>query len=183
MVAVDYLQLLDIDEKKNNREQEISSISKQLKALAKELEIPVLAISQLNRAPDTRADGRPHLSDLRESGSLEQDADVVLLLWREAYYQKKKEGTPLSPRVILEVAKQRNGRTGNVNLLFQGQYLRFVNASNRAAVGDQQPLSAESQAPAAVAGKQSPPSDGMTKVPGTDVLQGSGEEGDSDIPF
>ncbi len=125
LVIIDYLQLMEVKERKrtDNREQEISSISRGLKALARELEAPVIAVSQLNRSVETREGHIPRMSDLRESGSIEQDADVVILLNREDYYDPtKKPG-----EVELNIAKQRNGPTGKVTLTFRREFLRFEN--------------------------------------------------------
>jgi replicative DNA helicase len=110
-----------------SRQQEISTISRYLKALARELEIPVVVLSQLNRSPEGREDHRPRMSDLRESGSIEQDADVVLLLHREDYYSKSEDDKTNIAEVI--VAKQRNGPTDTVKLNFDGRFTRFQDAS------------------------------------------------------
>ncbi|RME85539.1 MAG: replicative DNA helicase [Planctomycetota bacterium] len=124
MIFIDYLQLLH-GGKGESRQQEISYISRSLKSLARELEVPVLALSQLSRAVEAREDHRPRLSDLRESGAIEQDADIVMLLYREEYY--KKEKTPEEKKNLTEViiAKQRNGPTGTVNLTFLSQFSCF----------------------------------------------------------
>jgi replicative DNA helicase len=123
LVIVDYLQLMRGHEAFDNREQEISSISRSLKALAKELDLPVVALSQLNRQVETRADKRPILADLRESGAIEQDADVIGFLYRPILYDKNAdEGT-----AELVLAKQRNGPTGIVPLTFISEYTRFEN--------------------------------------------------------
>lgn len=126
LVAVDYLQQLE-GYQKENRQQEISSISRSLKAMARELEVPVVVVSQLSRAVESREGNRPRLSDLRESGSIEQDADLVLLLYRKGYYHPEDE--ELKRRAELIVAKQRNGPTGTVNLHFRSDVLRFENYS------------------------------------------------------
>jgi replicative DNA helicase len=109
-----------------NRQQEVSEISRSMKLLAKELEVPVVAISQLNRSPEQRADKKPQLSDLRESGSLEQDADVVILLYREDMFEKE---SPRAGEADFIVAKHRNGPTGTITVAFQGHYSRFVDMS------------------------------------------------------
>jgi replicative DNA helicase len=125
LVVVDYLQLMrGATNKSENRQQEISEISRSLKALARELRVPVIAISQLSRAVESRQDHRPMLSDLRESGAIEQDADVVVLLVREDYYDAKPENIGLAEIII---AKQRNGPTGSIKLRFSKQFVRFDN--------------------------------------------------------
>ena len=125
MVVVDYLQLMS-HPRAESRQMEISQISRSLKALARELEIPVVALSQLSRAVESREDKRPQLSDLRESGSIEQDADVVLLLYRPEYYAPTDENKGLAEVIC---AKQRNGPTGSVKLCFFGSTMRFENRS------------------------------------------------------
>lgn len=122
MIIVDYLQLMEA-RKAENRQQEISSISRGLKALARELEVPVIAVSQLNRSVETREGHTPRMSDLRESGSIEQDADVIILLHREDYYDPTKR----PGEVDINIAKQRNGPTGKVKLTFRREILRFEN--------------------------------------------------------
>jgi len=125
LIVVDYLQLMrGSTSRVENRQQEISEISRSLKALARELQIPVIAISQLSRAVESRESRRPQLSDLRESGAIEQDADVVVLLVREDYYEPKPENLGLAEIII---AKQRNGPTGLVKLRFFKEYIRFEN--------------------------------------------------------
>jgi replicative DNA helicase len=126
LVVIDYLQLLDAP-RAENRQQEISIISRQLKALAKELNIPVIAVSQLSRAVESREGNRPRLSDLRESGAIEQDADLVMLLFREDYYIT--DESKHSNVAELNVAKQRNGPTGMVKLHFARKHLRFESLS------------------------------------------------------
>ena len=125
LIVIDYLQLMQGVAKKGadyNRQQEISEISRSLKALARELKVPILALSQLSRSVELRADKRPMLSDLRESGSLEQDADIVMFLYREEYYDKETENNNMAELVI---AKNRNGPTTTVNLQFEREYMRF----------------------------------------------------------
>jgi replicative DNA helicase len=128
MLIIDYLQLMQGRGRFESRQQELSSISRSLKILAKELEIPILALSQLSRATETRSDHRPQLSDLRESGALEQDADIVLFIFREDMYQVEGERNPESEGTAeIIVGKQRNGPTGSVRLAFLKQYTRFEN--------------------------------------------------------
>lgn len=123
LVVVDYLQLMTSGKRVESRQQEVSDFSRSLKLLAKELEVPVIAISQLNRGPEQRQDKRPMLSDLRESGSLEQDADMVVLLHREDFYERE---SPRAGEADFIVAKHRNGPTANLTVAFQGHYSRFV---------------------------------------------------------
>ena len=125
LLVVDYLQLMKGPQNVESRQQEISQISQSLKALAKEINVPVLALSQLSRAPEARSDHRPVLSDLRESGAIEQDADVVIFLYRPAVYDK--EDQDLKGLAYLIVAKQRNGPTGRVTATFIDTYARFDN--------------------------------------------------------
>ena len=126
LLVIDYLQLMQGRGRFENRTQELASISRALKALAKELNVPVLALSQLSRAPESRSDRRPQLSDLRESGALEQDADVVLFIFREEQYDPTPENENLAELII---GKQRNGPTGTVRLAFLKQHTRFANLS------------------------------------------------------
>ncbi|MCM3923718.1 replicative DNA helicase [Frankia sp. AiPs1] len=127
LVILDYLQLMSSPKKVESRQQEVSEISRSLKLLAKELDVPVVAISQLNRASEQRADKRPQVSDLRESGSLEQDADAVILLYREDTVEKE---SARAGEADLIIAKHRNGPTGTVTVAFQGHYSRFVDMAN-----------------------------------------------------
>nr|WP_262495991.1 replicative DNA helicase [Nonomuraea sp. SYSU D8015] len=122
-VVIDYLQLMSSPKKTESRQNEVSEISRAIKLLAKELEVPVIAISQLNRGPEQRTDKRPQVSDLRESGSIEQDADMVILLHREDAYERE---SPRAGEADLIVAKHRNGPTATVTVAFQGHYSRFV---------------------------------------------------------
>ncbi len=124
MVVIDYIQLMSSGKKVESRQQEVSEFSRALKLLSKELNVPVVALSQLNRQPEQTKDKRPELSHLREAGSLEQDADVVVLLHREGLFEKDH---PRAGEADLILAKQRNGPTGTVTVAFQGQYSRFVN--------------------------------------------------------
>jgi replicative DNA helicase len=123
LVIIDYLQLMSSPKKTESRQQEVSEMSRSLKLLAKELEVPVIALSQLNRGPEQRQDKKPMLSDLRESGSIEQDADVVILLHREDAYERE---SPRAGEADLIIAKHRNGPTATVTVAFQGHYSRFV---------------------------------------------------------
>ena len=125
LVIIDYLQLVTASGKKNaSREQEISEISRSLKILAKELNVPVIALSQLSRAVEQRPDHRPMLSDLRESGAIEQDADIVMFLYRDDYYNPDSEKKNVAEVII---AKQRAGSTGTVKLAWIGNYTKFAN--------------------------------------------------------
>jgi replicative DNA helicase len=123
LVIVDYLQLMTSPKRVENRQQEVSELSRSLKLLAKELNVPVIAVAQLNRGPEQRTDKRPMLSDLRESGSIEQDSDVVILLHREDAYERE---SPRAGEADFIVAKHRNGPTTTVTVAFQGHYSRFV---------------------------------------------------------
>lgn len=129
LVIVDYLQLMRGRGRFERREQEISEISRSLKALAKEIAVPVMALSQLSRAVEQRQDRRPQLSDLRESGAIEQDADVILLLYRDEIYNPDKEDS--KGKIEINVGKQRNGPTGIINLTFLSQYTKFKDYSQR----------------------------------------------------
>jgi replicative DNA helicase len=124
LVIIDYLQLIGSTEKSQSREQEISKISRSLKQLAKELDVTVIALSQLSRACEARKDHRPILSDLRESGGIEQDADIVVFLYRDEYYNKETEDKNVAEAIF---AKNRNGKVGTVRLAWLGQYQKFGN--------------------------------------------------------
>jgi replicative DNA helicase len=128
LIVLDYLQLMQGHKRAESRQQEITEISRSLKALARELKVPVIALSQLSRAVEQRQDKRPQLSDLRESGSIEQDADVVILLLREEYYNPTEENRSQADVII---AKQRNGPTGTVKLAFLHEYTRFENLARK----------------------------------------------------
>ena len=128
LIVIDYLQLLEMGSgRTENRQQEISQISRSLKQLARELKVPVVTLSQLSRAVESRDNHRPRMSDLRESGAIEQDADLIMLLYREEYYQPEKEDAKGMAEVI--VAKHRKGQTDNIPLAFRGETLTFANPS------------------------------------------------------
>jgi replicative DNA helicase len=127
LVVIDYLQLMSSGKRVESRQQEVSEFSRALKLLAKELEVPVVAISQLNRGPEQRTDKKPQMSDLRESGSIEQDADMVILLHREDAYERE---SPRAGEADLIVAKHRNGPTDTIVVAFQGHYARFVDMAH-----------------------------------------------------
>jgi replicative DNA helicase len=133
LVIVDYLQLMAGPRGAENRQQEISSISRSLKAVAKELNVPLLALSQLSRAPEQRTDHRPVLADLRESGAIEQDADLVMFIYREEVYKGPidRDGNSIEGEAELIIGKQRNGPTGEVPLYFHKQYTLFDSRSDR----------------------------------------------------
>jgi replicative DNA helicase len=124
LIVIDYLQLMQVPDTRENRATEIAEISRGLKALAKELDIPVIALSQLNRALEQRPNKRPAMADLRESGSIEQDADLILFIYRDEVYNPD---TPAKNLAEVIIGKHRNGATGTVELLFEGEYLRFRN--------------------------------------------------------
>jgi replicative DNA helicase len=139
LVIVDYLQLMTVPNGAENRTQEVSTISRGLKALAKELNVPVMALSQLSRAVEQRAGsekGRPVLSDLRESGAIEQDADLILFLFREEVYAERENGQLKDPslegKAEVIIGKQRNGPIGSVPLFFHKQYTRFESVARGA---------------------------------------------------
>jgi replicative DNA helicase len=124
LVVVDYIQLMQVPSTRENRTNEISEISRSLKALAKELAVPVIALSQLSRSVEQRDNKRPRMSDLRESGGIEQDADLIAFVYRDEYYNKE---SPDKGTAEIIIAKQRNGPTGTVKTAFLGQYTRFDN--------------------------------------------------------
>jgi len=124
LVVIDYLQLMTTTLKTDNRVVIISEITRQLKIMAKELDVPVILLSQLSRGPESRTDKRPMLSDLRESGSIEQDADIVMFLYRDAYYNKESDSPNISECIV---AKNRHGETGTVEMIWDGQFTRFAN--------------------------------------------------------
>jgi replicative DNA helicase len=127
LVVVDYLQLMTTGAREESRLQEVSKISRDLKSLAKDLDVPVVALSQLNRSPEQRHDKRPMLSDLRESGSIEQDADLVMFLYREEYYERDETDPDKQGKAEVIVAKHRNGATGSFDVNFIGRYVKFTN--------------------------------------------------------
>lgn len=128
IIIIDYLQLRtgSVGKSSESRQQEVSDISRQLKGLARELNVPVVSLSQLSRAVESRPDKRPMLSDLRESGAIEQDADVVMFIYRDEYYNKDSE---FKKQAEIIIAKQRNGPVGTVNLAWLGEYTKFANLS------------------------------------------------------
>jgi replicative DNA helicase len=134
VIVIDYLQLMRGRANLDNRQQEISEISRSLKALAKELNVPVVALSQLSRAIETRGDNSPRLSDLRESGALEQDADVIMFLHRPSFYSKDAMEEEARKTAEVHIGKQRNGPTGKLEVSFLSQYARFENLAG----GDRQ---------------------------------------------
>ena len=133
LLVIDYMQLMSSHRSNESRTQEVSEISRGLKALARELEVPVIALSQLSRAPEQRTDRRPQLSDLRESGSIEQDADLVMFLYRPEYYfgPTDKDGNSLEGKAELIIGKQRTGPTGSINLYFHKDFTRFDSVTGR----------------------------------------------------
>ena len=130
MIVVDYIQLIQATGKSESRQQEVSEISRRLKAMARELNVPVIAVSQLSRSVEARQDKRPMLSDLRESGALEQDADLVLFLYRDAYYNREEHQNEEREDVELLIAKHRNGPTGNIKLAFEKEINAFYGIKN-----------------------------------------------------
>ncbi|KGM54999.1 DNA helicase [Lysobacter daejeonensis GH1-9] len=128
LIVIDYLQLMSVPGNNENRATEISEISRSLKGLAKELQVPVIALSQLNRSLETRADKRPVMADLRESGAIEQDADMIVFIYRDDYYNK--ENSPDKGLAEVIIGKQRSGPTGSIKLKFFGEYTRFDNLSH-----------------------------------------------------
>jgi replicative DNA helicase len=128
LIVIDYLQLMAVPGNSENRATEISEISRSLKGLAKELNVPVIALSQLNRSLETRTDKRPVMADLRESGAIEQDADVIVFIYRDEYYNK--ENSPDKGLAEIIIGKQRNGPTGSLKLKFFGEYTRFDNLAH-----------------------------------------------------
>src|SRR5947199_1817887 len=131
LIVVDYLQLMTTGRNEESRLQEVSRISRDLKALAKDLDLPVIALSQLNRSPEQRHDKRPMLSDLRESGSIEQDADMVMFLYREEYYERDMEDDSKKGVAEVIIAKHRNGPTGTFNVAWMSRYAKFASLSQQ----------------------------------------------------
>ena len=122
LVIIDYLQLISSTLRTDSRVSIVAEITRQLKIMAKELDVPVILLSQLSRSPESRTDKRPLLSDLRDSGAIEQDADIVLFLYRDGYYNKDSKTPNISECIV---AKNRHGETGKVELYWDGQYTRF----------------------------------------------------------
>ncbi|MBQ0035975.1 MAG: replicative DNA helicase [Firmicutes bacterium] len=130
LIVVDYIQLISANSKSESRQQEVSEISRRLKAMARELSTPVIALSQLSRSVESRQDKHPMLSDLRESGALEQDADIVMFLYRDAYYNREANDSQTREDVDLSLAKHRNGPTGNIKLAFEKDINAFYGIKN-----------------------------------------------------
>jgi replicative DNA helicase len=133
LIVLDYLQLMQVPGTKENRTAEISEISRSLKAVAKELSVPVIALSQLNRGVEQRTDKKPVMSDLRESGAIEQDADIIMMIYRDEVYNKD---TPRKGIADIIITKQRNGPIGEIELTFIGKYTKFENYTPEQAYGD-----------------------------------------------
>ncbi len=123
LIVIDYIQLMTSGKKVESRQVEVSEFSRQLKLLAKELDVPVVALSQLSRAPEQRTEKRPQLSDLRESGAIEQDADLVMFIYRDEYYDRESEREGIADVII---SKHRNGALATVELAFQKEFPRFM---------------------------------------------------------
>ena len=149
IIMIDYLQLMNLKQKVESRHVEVAEISKTLKAIAKELRVPVIALAQLNRGVEGRSDRRPMLSDLRESGSIEQDADVIMMLFREDYYDRDNPDLKGLSEVI--IGKQRNGPTGTVKLRWESHIGRFANLTEG---GGEHPLPPPPAQPMQMRGRQ-----------------------------
>ena len=132
LITVDYLGLMTVENKRQNRTHEVGEISRSLKKLAKDLDVPVLALSQLNRSCESRSDKRPMLSDLRDSGDVEQDADIVMFIYRDDYYDDSTERPNIAE---VNIAKHRNGATGTVDLFFKAQSITFKNLQRAELLG------------------------------------------------
>ena len=130
LVVVDYLGLMQSEQKRDNRVQEVTEISRNLKLMAKEFNVPVICCAQLNRGTESRTGNRPMLSDLRDSGAIEQDADIVMFLYRDEYYNKDMDNPQTTAEVI--IAKNRHGSTGTVNMGWLGRYTKFVTLDENA---------------------------------------------------
>jgi replicative DNA helicase len=128
LIIIDYLQLMTSGKRVESRQQEVSEFSRAIKLLAKELDLPVVALSQLNRGPEQRTDKKPLLADLRESGSIEQDSDLVLLVHREHMYERE---SPRAAEAVIILAKHRHGPTATIAVSFQGHYSRFADMASR----------------------------------------------------
>jgi len=135
LLVIDYIQLMSGNRQGENRATEVSEISRSIKSLAKELQVPIVALSQLSRKVEERNDKRPMMSDLRESGAIEQDADVILMMYRDEYYNKENQDNKGLAEVI--IGKQRNGPTGTVRMAFIGEYTRFENLASGGFVDSQ----------------------------------------------
>ena len=146
LIVVDYLQLIEPDNPRDPRQEQVAKMARRLKGLARDLSVPVLCLSQLNRQTEGTGDHRPKLSHLRESGAIEQDADVVMFIHREAYYQRGDDAEQYAGQAEIIIAKQRNGPTGEIEMLWQEDFTRFVDKAperlqafddfNAAPVGD-----------------------------------------------
>ena len=130
LIVIDYLQLIEPDNPKDPRQEQVAKIARRLKGLARELNVPVLCLSQLNRQPEATRDNRPRLSHLRESGAIEQDADVVMFVHREEYYQTTDEDRErVKGQAEIIIAKQRNGPIGDIKMIWRHDFTRFSNAA------------------------------------------------------
>jgi replicative DNA helicase len=126
LIVVDYLQLIEPDNPRDPRQEQVAKMARRLKGLARDLSVPVLCLSQLNRQTEGTGDHRPKLSHLRESGAIEQDADVVMFIHREEYYQRGDDAEQYAGQAEIIIAKQRNGPTGEIEMLWQKDFTRFV---------------------------------------------------------